>query len=305
MRKIQYYLTFGWFRAVIFGLFAVFLPLYWDFSLTEQCAIFLFFSLVLEQIRAGGHWLNVGFSFSRFASKEVIVGFGFALASMILIGCVEIALGGEIKVTSETPFLQNYQESIVFVISSSVFGILVKSIVEELIFRGILFQALMESVGGFVATFLMSALFALGHWANPDISALAFMNIALAGVLFGTMYIVTRSLWLPISFHFFWNFLQHFLLGSPISGFSWDGIPRLFSFYRPENSKIFDLVLGRNFGIEEGVLVTLILIVLIAVVNSKRITVVSPVLAARLFNRQAAESALKYSFRRKNTLKSA
>lgn len=96
------------------------------------------------------------------------------------------------------------------------------AVAEELVFRGFPFQRLLEGVGVLPAQILMAAYFVLTHSSGlagaGDVRAMATVNIFLAGILFGTAYLKTRSLALPIALHFTLNFVQGPLLGFGVSG---------------------------------------------------------------------------------------
>jgi hypothetical protein len=42
----------------------------------------------------------------------------------------------------------------------------------------------------------------------------------MAGVMFSVIYFRTASLWAPMGLHFAWNFVQGYVLGSPVMGVS-------------------------------------------------------------------------------------
>jgi uncharacterized protein len=88
---------------------------------------------------------------------------------------------------------------------------------EELLFRGYAFQKLASS-SRTVAIAASSLLFALLHTGNQAFGTLAFVNIALAGVLLSVAWLVVRSLWLPIGIHLGWNLAAGPLLGHEVSG---------------------------------------------------------------------------------------
>ena len=82
---------------------------------------------------------------------------------------------------------------------------------EELVFRGIVFRILEESLGTWLALGMSAALFGLVHIGSPNWSVLGVIAIALeAGVLLGAAYVLTRRLWLPIGIHLGWNFSNAF-----------------------------------------------------------------------------------------------
>lgn len=93
---------------------------------------------------------------------------------------------------------------------------------EELLFRGFLFQRLIDGIGAWPAQVIIAALFTLTHSdALAEIGALGLLagaNIFLASILFGLAYLRTRSLALPIGLHFAANAMQGPVLGFGVSG---------------------------------------------------------------------------------------
>jgi len=84
-----------------------------------------------------------------------------------------------------------------FFIGSLFVTILVAPIVEELLFRGILFNKWSESLGAKKALFITSFLFGVLHIGSSPI----FIGQLLAGFLFCLVYMRTKSLVLPILLH--------------------------------------------------------------------------------------------------------
>jgi membrane protease YdiL (CAAX protease family) len=102
------------------------------------------------------------------------------------------------------------------------------ALVEELVFRGFVFQRLVEGIGVWPAQIAMAAYFVLTHAKGlesaGDLKTLATINIFLAGLMFGAAWLRTRSLALPIALHFSLNFVQGPLLGFGISGTTASGM---------------------------------------------------------------------------------
>jgi hypothetical protein len=95
---------------------------------------------------------------------------------------------------------------------------------EENLFRGFLFQRLVDGLGAWPAQVILALLFAQAHWGNPGMhgatKAWATLDIALAAVFLGLAYLRTRSLALPIGIHLGWNWTQGNVLGFGVSGTS-------------------------------------------------------------------------------------
>lgn len=93
-------------------------------------------------------------------------------------------------------------------------------VIEEIVFRGIVFRLLEEASGTWGALVLSSALFGLLHLVNPQATLQGAVAIVFeAGVMLAAAYVLTRRLWLPIGIHVGWNFTQGGVFGVPVSGF--------------------------------------------------------------------------------------
>ncbi len=125
---------------------------------------------------------------------------------------------------------------------------------EELAFRGYILQNLCQGWGTPVALLTSSFFFALLHGLNPHFTPLALVGIALAGAFMAYSYLLSNSLWLPIAFHFAWNFSQGPLFSFPVSGLASEGLLLL------ERGDSPSLITGGAFGPEGGVLGMLVLL---------------------------------------------
>jgi membrane protease YdiL (CAAX protease family) len=125
---------------------------------------------------------------------------------------------------------------------------IVPGIIEELLFRGILFRFVEQFGGSWFALFLTSALFGLSHIFSPNASAFSSFAIAAeAGVMLGGAYMLTRSLWAPIGLHAAWNFTQGFIYDVPVSGIDQQGLVEA-KLSGPE------LLSGGAFGLEASLI---------------------------------------------------
>jgi membrane protease YdiL (CAAX protease family) len=96
------------------------------------------------------------------------------------------------------------------------------AIAEEFLFRGFLFQRLIDGLGQWWAQLIIAGLFVLTHSTAlegaGEIRYLAGLNIFVASFMFGFAFIKTRSLAMPIGIHFAANFVQGGVLGFGVSG---------------------------------------------------------------------------------------
>jgi membrane protease YdiL (CAAX protease family) len=95
-------------------------------------------------------------------------------------------------------------------------------IIEELIFRGFVFQRLLDGFGEWPAQLALAAYFVLTHSAAlrdaGPLKTLAAVNIFIASLAFGLAYLRTRSLAMPLGLHFAANVTQGPILGFGVSG---------------------------------------------------------------------------------------
>lgn len=92
-------------------------------------------------------------------------------------------------------------------------------IAEEILFRGVIFRISEEGLGTWPALLISALLFGAVHAFNPGATVWSSLAIAIeAGLLFGLLYHVTRSLPLCIGLHMAWNFTQGTVYGVPVSG---------------------------------------------------------------------------------------
>jgi membrane protease YdiL (CAAX protease family) len=91
------------------------------------------------------------------------------------------------------------------------------SIYEEILFRGIFYRITEESLGTNWALFASFLLFGGVHLTNDNANMISVLSAGMGGVLLSVMFSLTRGLWLPIFFHWGWNFTQVFY-GLTVSG---------------------------------------------------------------------------------------
>ncbi|MBD3367257.1 MAG: CPBP family intramembrane metalloprotease [Candidatus Eisenbacteria bacterium] len=132
----------------------------------------------------------------------------------------------------------------------AVVAFLAVGLYEELMFRGYVLQAI-EDRGSKVAAIIISSLvFALLHSANPGADPMGILNTALIGALLAAVYLRTRTLWMPIGFHFAWNFLLGYVYSLPVSGLPIHGMLEITELESESR------LTGGSYGPEAGLLTT-------------------------------------------------
>ncbi len=97
-------------------------------------------------------------------------------------------------------------------------AMLLVGINEEYMFRGYPLQALTRGMGFWPAAILLSLLFGAAHLTKSDENAIDITNIVLLGLLLCFTLQRTGSLWLAVGFHFSFDFMQFFVIGTRNGG---------------------------------------------------------------------------------------
>jgi CAAX protease family protein len=190
----------------------------------------------------------IGFNFDKSIIFYFSYGFLFAIFTILI-----VLLTGLISSVSIS-FVEEFDIASLLFFSIFVF---IYAASEELVFRGVVFQALVRKFNPFLITIILSLIFALAHGLNPGVSLISIVNIFLAGVFLSYCYLTTKSMYLPIFAHFFWNWSQPVFLGTRVSGFDFGNYVSTLDL---SNSPDWILMLtGNTFGVEEGILSALIL----------------------------------------------
>lgn len=152
-------------------------------------------------------------SVTELSSQNILV----ELSSGVLIGAIlfSVTIGilwllGYYKVIGTNPWTVMYSWLVLAIISG---------VSEELLFRGILFRVMEESLGTWLSLAISALIFGLFHLANPNATLWGAVAIAIeAGIMLAAAFVYTRRLWLPIGIHFAWNFVQGSIFGVAVSG---------------------------------------------------------------------------------------
>ncbi len=168
------------------------------------------------------------------------IALGFTLMSLTIL---VIYLSGDYKIVALNA-ITHLLPAFAMAISSA--------ILEEILFRGILFRIVEEKLGSYISLLISALIFGLLHLMNPNSSLLIGIGLAIqAGLLLGVLYMYSRNLWLPIAVHFAWNFTLGGIWGAPVSGVSLEKTLITSTFQGNE------LITGGSFGSEGSVQATL------------------------------------------------
>lgn len=190
-------------------------------------------------------FISLGLQGNRQAIYDLL--FGFALTGL-MIGLIYLLewVFGWLEVESFAWQVEsggNLIASLVVVLALFALG----SWHEELLSRGYWLQNLSDGLNQSLGVLISSALFALAHLFNPNLSGLAFLGLFLSGLFLAYGYLRTRQLWLPIGLHIGWNFFEGTVFGFPVSGQY---------FYQLIRQTVSgpDIITGGAFGPEAGLI---------------------------------------------------
>ncbi|HEX4892203.1 MAG TPA: CPBP family intramembrane glutamic endopeptidase [Hyphomicrobiaceae bacterium] len=186
------------------------------------------------------------------------LGIGMAIGAGLYTLCVSILIiFGIYRIEGLNPWAFMLP-AVAMALSSGIF--------EELLFRGVLFRIVEESLGSWISLVVSSLVFGFMHLVNPAGTVIGALFISIeAGVLLGAAFVVTRRLWVSIGLHIGWNYTQSGVFSGIVSG----GInqPGLIK----STIEGPDVLTGGSFGLESSLIafllctITGVLLVIMAV----------------------------------------
>lgn len=202
---------------------------------------------------------SVGFNSRIF---DFLTGAGIAIILLVLIigvGCIV----GSIVYTGTG------EEKDSFWLIAFMVGLLIQSTAEEVMCRGFLMTSLLEKISVPSAVFFSSLAFALPHFGTLFETGFLYIiigivNLFLISALLSLLVLHRGNLWIACGIHGIWNFLLFGVCSLTLSGNESD-ISGIFCF-RIERADLWN---GGRYGIEAGILTTIILgMTLIVLLNS-------------------------------------
>ena len=133
---------------------------------------------------------------------------------------------------------------------------MIGALLEEIIFRLIIFRLTEELLGTWIALIIQAVLFGFAHMANDNSTLFAsFSVIIVGGIIYTGAFMYTRRIWLALGLHAGWNYFQSGIFGMPNSGTAYTGL-----IFPDIQGK--EWITGGSWGIEASYIA--ILVVLIA-----------------------------------------
>lgn len=165
---------------------------------------------VSQKVARGRFILDLGLRWYKSLPLDVLMGLFLAPILFALIMFIGQATGLIVGVNGPN---FNWVQLILWLII-----FLFAAIAEELVVRGYILQTLNQGFGGIAAVVGSSLFWGLVHLFNPNSTIVGAINVTFFGLIFAYAYYLTGHLWLPIAFHFSWNFSEGAIFGFPVSG---------------------------------------------------------------------------------------
>ena len=133
-------------------------------------------------------------------------------------------------------------------------ALLVNASLQEILFRSYIYQSIETNFNALSAIIITSVLFSVVHIGAIKAGIIPSFNVFGAGLVFAIAYYKTKTLWMPITIHFIWNFLVSSILYKPIPDYK--GL-ELFQL------KGSNLLAGGENGVQTTILTTFTIIIVI------------------------------------------
>lgn len=135
-------------------------------------------------------------------------------------------------------------------------GFLIQGMSEEVMCRGYFLVSVSRKGGNVWLGILVSSLaFGALHLGNLGIAPLAFLNLVLFGIFAGFYFVKRGSIWGIAAIHSMWNFAQGNIFGVLVSGNDFG-----MTVFVSEINEDMTFLNGGSFGLEGGILTTLVLL---------------------------------------------
>jgi uncharacterized protein len=166
---------------------------------------------------------------------------GFALAALIITATVVLLwLAGFYQVQG-----LNFNTSILSLFG----GFFSVAVLEEILFRALLFRLLEKWLGSWLALLASALLFGLAHLLNPNADVVTTLQLVVLSLIFTAAFLYSRRMWLCIGMHWGWNFVQGGLFSVAVSGMEAKGL-----FQSVMSGPAW--LTGGDFGVEGSVITT-------------------------------------------------
>ncbi len=183
----------------------------WGLITDSLVVLFVLFSSI-ALIQRWRDKIRLGFGLRGGVVHDVLLGFGICALAWAGIFLFEWALGA-IRIEEVRPDASGLAKTLGIM---SAYGAY-----EEVMFRVLILCGMIALFRRpWLAVALSSVMFGLVHLNNPDTTALGLASNVLGGVMYGSAFILTGRIWMPIGLHTAWNWMQGPVFGFNVSGAS-------------------------------------------------------------------------------------
>lgn len=184
----------------------------------------------------------------------MLIGFGM-MAVIVLIG----ALTGALKLQFNSDITAG---SSLALLAAVFVGFLIQGMSEEVLCRSYFLVSLARKDGKVWMGIIVSSIaFGALHLGNAGVSVLALINLVLFGIFAGVYFIKRGNIWGAAAIHSIWNFAQGNIFGVLVSGNDF-GV----TVFESTINENMTLINGGDFGLEGGILTTIVLVVATVIV---------------------------------------
>jgi len=233
------------FRSVVTSSAPVDMRIYFTYA---EAIIFFFVFLVAYGLYTRFIEKRKAFEISsKLCLKEFGKGF---FISIVLVGAVvaNLAVIGSYMIADWNPDKK--------VVIDLFIKFMIGALLEEIIFRLIIFRLTEELLGTWTALIIQAVLFGFAHMFNDNSTLFtSFSVIIVGGIIYTGAFMYTRRIWLALGLHAGWNYFQSGIFGMPNSGTAYKGL-----IFPDIQGK--EWITGGSWGIEASYIA--ILVVLIA-----------------------------------------
>ncbi|EKO1913209.1 CPBP family intramembrane metalloprotease [Clostridium botulinum] len=148
-------------------------------------------------------------------------------------------------------------------------GFIIQGAMEEIMCRGFLMNSLLYKIPTNIAILISSLMFAFPHFStlfqsNTIVVIVGIVNLLLFSTVVSLLMIKYNNIWVSCAVHSIWNFILSIIIGINLSGSN--STSSVFKFSANEN---MELLSGGKYGIEAGLICTIVLILFVIVLGRK------------------------------------
>ncbi|MCS4474457.1 CPBP family intramembrane metalloprotease [Clostridium botulinum] len=195
-------------------------------------------------------------------AKSYFVGTGIAVILLCIIFVLSIFSGAVVY------YGKNDDINIILILAY-LGGFIIQGAMEEIMCRGFLMNSLLYKIPTSIAILISSIMFAFPHFfalfqSNIIVAIVGIVNLLLFSTVVSLLMIKYNNIWVSCAVHSIWNFILSIIIGINLSGSN--SASSVFKFNANENMKLLS---GGTYGIEAGLICTIVLILFAIVLGRK------------------------------------